>query len=221
MTEIISQYKHIIWDWNGTLLDDLDECLAVLNGMLGRRGMQNVNKERYRELLDFPVIEFYRAIGFDFDKEPYEIVADEYIAGYEQQWKKCRLHEGACEVLRVVKEAHITQSVLSAYQQGRLEEAIEYFGLSQWFVSLVGMNDYYAHSKINNGKQWLEESGHTKSDVLLVGDTAHDHEVAQAMGVDCVLMTYGHNSREKLSKLNVKLLDSLEELPDLLTGAEG
>ena len=210
----ITQYQHIIWDWNGTLLDDVDACVGVINDMLARRNMEPLSKERYRELLGFPVVDFYRRIGFDFAQEPYEAIADEYIAGYDHCWQQCRLHTGARDVLAAIGRAGMTQSVLSAYQQKRLAKAVEFFGLGRWFIRLVGLNDYYAHSKTENGIRWIEELGRPGSRVLLIGDTLHDYEVAQAMGVDCVLMSCGHNDRNRLSACGAELLDGLNQLLD-------
>ena len=81
------KYKHVIWDWNGTLLDDVGECVAVLNDMLGKRGMELATVERYQKAFSFPVINFYLDLGFDFEKEPFDKVADEYIESYSRRWK--------------------------------------------------------------------------------------------------------------------------------------
>lgn len=210
------KYQHVIWDWNGTLLNDVQQCLTVLNQMLARRQMPPVTIDQYRELLDFPVIDFYRQIGFDFQNETYQEVAHEYITGYEKSWCNCRLHRGAKDILRALNTAGISQSVLSAYQQKRLEEAIRYFDLGRFFVKLIGLNDHYAAGKADNGKRWLEQLDHPAGDVLLIGDTVHDAKVARHIGVDCVLTTFGHNSKIRLQTCGVPLFDSLEEITTML-----
>ena len=212
-----TNYKHIIWDWNGTLLDDVHLCLDVLNRMLRRRNLTEITLSRYRRLLDFPVIDFYRRLGFDFKNESYENVADEYIDGYASSWPGCRLHPQAENVLRTIHTAGLSQSVLSAYQQQRLEEAIDYFGLRPWFVRLIGLNDPYAAGKTDNGKRWMQQLDHSGREVLLIGDTVHDAQVAQAMGADCALTTFGHNSKKRLRNCGVRLFDSLEEIRKVLT----
>jgi phosphoglycolate phosphatase len=211
-----SSYKHVVWDWNGTLLDDVQSCLTVLNQMLIQRQMSTINIQQYRERLDFPVMDFYRDIGFDFQKETYQSVANEYIAGYDHCWPRCPLHQGARDILQSLNAAGISQSVLSAYQQNRLEEAVDYFDLTCFFVKLIGLNDLYAAGKAANGKRWIQQLNHPTCEVLLIGDTVHDADVARQMGIDCVLTTFGHNSEQRLQNCGVRLFDSLTEIAAML-----
>jgi len=208
----LSRYRHVIWDWNGTLLDDVAQAVGVLNTMLARRHMPLLSLERYRELLRFPVIEFYRDLGFDLETERYEAVADEYIAGYAQRWRQCPLQPGAREKLAELAQAGLTQSVLSAYQQTRLEEAVAHFDLGRWFVRLVGLNDHYAAGKQAHGRRWMRELGLAGHEVLLIGDTVHDWEVAQAIGAACALLAGGHQDRRTLESCGAPVLDSLTDL---------
>jgi len=210
-------YKHIIWDWNGTLLNDVAECVSVVNELLRERGLPHLTVERYRDEVDFPIVDFYKRLGFTFETETYEEVAKVYMAGYIRHVPRCSLQAGAIEVLEQFTKAGFTHSVLSAYHQKRLEEAVDYFGLRKWFTGLVGLDDYYAHSKKDNGKRWLAKQHMDPREVLFVGDMLHDFEVSQAMGVDCVLLTYGHQSRGRLSRCGVPLFDSLSEMASWLT----
>lgn len=209
-------YKHIIWDWNGTLIDDVQLCVDVLNSLLVRRGMTTLDVARYREIFDFPVIDFYRDIGFDFETESYLDVADEYISNYTSRLGRCSLCKGAPEALETLSAQGITHSVLSAYQQDLLVRAVEQFGLQSVFIELNGLNDYSASSKVENGKEWIAKLHYRPQQVLLVGDTVHDYEVAMAMGVDCVLLACGHQSRAKLAATGTTVLDSPADLPKML-----
>jgi phosphoglycolate phosphatase len=215
-------YKHIIWDWNGTLLNDVHQAITAVNVLLQRRNLPELTLERYFDIFDFPVVDFYRQIGFDFTAESYEAVSHEYIDQYVSHLAQCRLQEGAAELLQSLQQAGLSQSVLSAYHQQRLEEAVNLFHLRPYFVRLVGLNDYYAHSKVENGKRWIRQLECDKRDVLFIGDTFHDHEVAREMGVACVLLTCGHMPRRRLETLGVPLFDSLTQLrPWLLPNPNG
>ena len=210
------RYKHIIWDWNGTLLDDVRVCLAVLNAMLTRRNLAQLTIEQYRATFDFPVIDFYRELGFDFAHETYDDVADEYIAGYTARLNQCRLQSDALAVLQKLSAAGLSHSVLSAYQQDRLEEAVELFGLAGVFIKLIGLDDYAAHSKLENGRLWIRKLHYEADRVLFVGDTLHDNDVAAAMDVDCILLTCGHQDSAKLQTCGMELFDSLNAVQDFL-----
>jgi len=212
MKNYFTTYRHLIWDWNGTLLDDVEDCLAVLNDMLKKRGLRPLSHQQYRELFNFPVLDFYQQIGFDFKAESFDDVAREYHAGYARRLPDCRLHPGAQQILRAAADAGYTQSLLSAYPQTALENALNFFQVGAWFVRVVGLDDYYAHSKLENGKRFIKELKIDPNQILLIGDTLHDFEVAGAMGTDCVLLTSGHQPRRRLQSCGARLFDTLMDL---------
>jgi phosphoglycolate phosphatase len=213
-----SKYRHIIWDWNGTLLDDSALCVGILNEMLARRGMRSVTIEEYRRRFDFPVIGYYRELGFDFEKEPYDAIAREFIEAYDARRFSCPLQKDAKRAVAAIARMGLDQSILSAYQQPRLEEVVEFFGLRGYFTILAGLDNDYAHSKVESGRRLPERLGCQPSELLLIGDTTHDHEVATAMGVDCILIVSGHQDRDRLERCRIPVLGSLAELLSVVRG---
>ncbi len=208
----LSKYCHIIWDWNGTLLNDIAQCVDVLNVMLANRNMGEMSCDTYRGIFDFPVKNFYCQLGFDFNSISFDDIADEFLTEYRKCLPLCRLQKNAVEILTAIKNLGCTQSILSTYQQNLLTEAVEYFNLKDYFVKLIGLNDYYAASKIDNGRRWIAQLDCPPRQILLVGDTVHDYEVATQTGIDCVLMDFGHQSREKLLTCDAEILSSLTQL---------
>lgn len=209
-------YRHVIWDWNGTLLNDAWLCVDCMNVLLRARGLQELTVERYQETFDFPVVDYYRRLGFDFARETFEAAGTEFILAYEQRKEECDLQPFARETVATLRDAGLTQSVLSAYRQDTLEQLVSHFGLRDAFIRLVGLQDHYAAGKVDLGCRWIAELPHAPSDVLLVGDTTHDAETARAMGVDCVLVPGGHNTTERLQACGVPVLGSLRDISLLL-----
>lgn len=208
----LSTYRHIIWDWNGTLFDDAWLCVDIINGLLQKRGKPLLTHERYLEVFDFPVQDYYRKIGFDFGVEPFDRLAVEFMQAYDRGQFACRLQPGAKEALTACRERGQTQSILSAHHQPRLEEIVKFFSLRNFFVRIAGTDNYHGRSKLENGKRLIRDLGLDAPEVLLVGDTVHDFEVAQAMGTDCVLIPGGHQPRCRLASCGVRVLDSLTEI---------
>jgi phosphoglycolate phosphatase len=211
MTINFTQYKHIIWDWNGTLLDDAWLCVQILNRMLARRGMKTTTLTQYQIDFDFPVISYYVKLGFDFKKESFDDIAREYIAAYESGRVECRLRDGVVDIIKALRDKGFSQSVLSASQKSSLIEALEMFGLKDYFENIEGLDDYYARSKIDIGKKLMENLSLGGKEVLLVGDTTHDYEAACQMGADCLLLPTGHQSKERLIACGAKVCNSLED----------
>ena len=209
---MIKKYKHVIWDWNGTIIDDVALAVAVVNKMKAKRGMPAISVESYRAIFGFPVKDYYAAAGFDFSGESFEAVGKEWMEGYERNKFNCGLHTGAVEVLEELSALKIGQSILSAYSLSALLETVAYYGLSKHFFRLYGLDTIYATSKVALGRKLMEELGHKKGETLLVGDTEHDLETAAAIGADCALIPNGHQSRERLERTGALVLRNAKEL---------
>jgi len=205
------KYKHIIWDWNGTLLDDAWLCVEILNGMLARRQMKTTTLEQYQQEFDFPVKDYYLKIGFNFSDKVFDDIAREYISSYQAQYRRCSLRQGVVDTIKSLKTACLPQSVLSASQQSSLIEALKHFGLKVFFENIGGLDDYYAHSKVDAGKKLLKNLSASGKEILLIGDTTHDYEVACELGADCLLLPAGHQSRERLIGAGARVCNNLNE----------
>ena len=210
------RYRHIIWDWNGTLIDDLDVCIEVMNGLLARRDLPLLNRERYHALFGFPVRDYYASLGFDLSGDGFERLSVEFISAYDSRRWDCRLHKGAPEILSAVTRAGATQSILSAYRRETLVEIVGHFGLAHHFMRLMGLDNIFAHSKEELGRAWIAELGVPPAEVLMVGDTLHDLDVARHMGADCVLVAVGHNPAARLRARHDCVVDDLAALQRLL-----
>lgn len=210
-------YRHVIWDWNGTLFDDLPVVVDVMNGLLEARDLPALTFERYREIFDFPVRNYYAAAGFDLGAEPFEVLAAEWIAAYRERWQEGSLRQGAKEVMLSLASGEVGQTVLSAAERGLLLEQAAHFGVIEHCAELVGIDDHHAESKVDHGRRWLEGAGIDPAMTVLVGDTTHDFEVGLEIGVDVILFGDGHQARERLAACGAPVIDSLAELVGLVT----
>ena len=211
------RYKHAIWDWNGTLLNDTWLCVKVLNGLLARRGRAPISEDVYRENFGFPVIHFYEYLGFDTDVDSFDQVSREFIGDYEARWfDECALHRDAHEVLTAMSGLGLTHSVLSAAKQEALDAGIVHYGIREHFTGLVGTDNIYAEGKVARGQHWIEQLPWKPEEVVMIGDTLHDFEVAEAIGTDCILMAHGHHTPERLAATGKRIVHSLRELVEVL-----
>ena len=204
--------QSIIWDWNGTLLNDLDFCISTINVLLKKRELDLLDRFSYKEVFSFPVKDYYQAIGFDFLKEDFSVSAQEYIDIYNAGVSNCKLHSGATYVLEHFKNMGFRQFVLSAMQQDMLEHTLKHQNIFDYFEGIAGLNDHYAVSKIERGKQLIAHFSINKAQATIIGDTNHDFEVAQQLEVDCILVADGHQSKERLAATGAKVIDDLQQL---------
>jgi len=206
----------IIWDWNGTLLNDIDMCIASMNVLLKNRDIPEISKQTYREVFSFPVKDYYRAIGFDFEKEDFSIPALQFIDLYQNNFDSCTLQNDAIEVLSMLQEMGIRQFVLSAMEHEMLIETLEKKGILHFFEGMAGLTDHYAVSKAEQGKKLIQKFNIDTENCWLIGDTEHDFEVATSLGVHCVLIADGHQSMERLINTGATVIDNLKQLTLLI-----
>jgi phosphoglycolate phosphatase len=209
---MIQNYQHIIWDWNGTLLDDLSLSIDIVNSMLTQRGLSALTHPSYREVFTFPVRDYYQSIGFDLVRESFDELSLEFVTKYKSRWHESSLYPQARVILEQIRDSGRSQSVLSAHHQETLVELVETFEVAHLFQHLVGLDNSHATSKIHEGRRLLAILPHQASEVLLIGDTLHDAEVAEAIDVDCVLVAHGHQSKQRLKQCGVPVVDSLSGL---------
>jgi len=213
----MKKFKHILWDWNGTLFDDVVLCSDIMNNILKRRGMGKITLEKYKNVFDFPVRNYYEAVGFtNLTDELFHELSVEFIQEYESRKLTFGLSEGAVEILEKINNQGIEQSVLSAYSQKTLEEIVKHFRISKYFIGLAGLDNIYAASKVENGKNWMKKLKLSRGEALMVGDTLHDKEVADEIGAESVLLSTGHQSKERLLQSGVPVIDSLFELEEFI-----
>ena len=208
-------FTSIIWDWNGTLLNDLSFCIETINKLLYKRKLPILSEERYKDIFTFPVVNYYKKIGFDFSKEDFALPALEFIDQYNSNVHNCHLHASSLEVLSFFKGNNTRQFILSAMKQDMLEETINQHNVSKYFEVIHGLSDHYAVSKIERGKQLIEIANIKKDEACIIGDTLHDFEVAKELGISCILIANGHQSRKRLIQSKTIVLDSINELTGL------
>jgi phosphoglycolate phosphatase len=204
--------KVIIWDWNGTLLNDTDICVSCMNRVLEKRGLELLDVQRYREIFTFPVIDYYLKAGLDLNKEAFEIPAMEFIKLYHESLHSADLFPCVKDVLKSFKNRDYYQAVLSAMEHESLEASLKDKGVFPYFDIITGINDHYAHSKLEIGKELMGAIHFKRSEMLLIGDSLHDLEVANELGIECVLVANGHQSYERLSERAPTVLRELSEV---------
>jgi len=192
-------YKLIIWDWNGTLLNDVDACVKAMNIMLKCRNMVVLYPHQYKEIFTFPVQDYYQTLGFNFENESFEDLSIEYISLYKELSKESLLHNRATEVLNKFRINRVEQVILSASEQGALEDQVNYHKISNYFQSLIGLDNIHAKSKLQNALNYINESKVSPLHTCLIGDTYHDYEVAHSIGCKCILINNGHQNLKRFS----------------------
>lgn len=212
----VRMIRSVVWDWNGTLLDDLHHSVAVMNNLLAADGLQVLTVERYHQLFGFPVRDYYESLGFDLSSGRWNRLAASFIERYNAGVHICDLHRGARSTLETLRERGIGSSILTAARQDSVEALLSHLGVRHLIDDVVGLGDHYAASKEAAGLDWLTRVDLDPEQAVLVGDTLHDFEVSQAMGVKCILVTFGHQPLDRLRACKCPIATSYDEVNALI-----
>lgn len=207
--------KAIIWDWNGTLLDDISICIESMNILLEERGLPMLNRPTYREIFSFPVRSYYEKAGFDFRREDFEIPALEFIKLYAERLPGADLFPETFQVLEHLAARGYYQTVLSAMEHESLVRSLKDKGVFTYFNLVNGISDHFAHSKLEVGAALISGLEFARSEILLIGDSLHDLEVAEALDVDCLLVSNGHQSARRLLEKTPAVTGRLSDIIQL------
>lgn len=212
---MLQKYDTILWDWNGTILNDVDLCVDISNIALRNEGKQELERADYQNLFGFPITAYYERIGIDLKKTSMETLTNGFIDLYTSKVKTCSLQNHITEVLQHLNKANKQQYVLTAAHTEIASGLLQYFNIIHYFKAVAGLDNHRAESKVSRGITLLKEHQISAQNTLLIGDTLHDFEVAEALGVHCILIAHGHQSKERLIngvKGKAKVLDNLRQL---------
>lgn len=202
---------HVVWDWNGTLQDDVQAAVNGINVLLEQRRLPKVDVGRHRETFGFPVKDYYRALGFRLEEEDWDAMAREFHAHFLSD-RSPLLRPAARPTLEAFRSRGIGMSLLSASEASILERLLAAHGIRGFFAQVRGLDNLHARSKLEIGRDLVASLGAPADRVWFVGDTDHDWEVAQAIGSPCLLLADGYQSRRRLLRCGCPVLDSLDDV---------
>lgn len=208
----MKEYKVIIWDFNGTLIDDVNAALSSVNDMLKRRNLPEITMQQYASYVDTPIIKFYEHIFDDLYSMNFNEIALEFNAGYDKHLPQKAVMANAEEVLEYFNSKGKLQTVISATHIDKVTKRLEEFGLSGYFDKILAHNNLIAEDKTHLAVKYFAEKQIKPEEAVVIGDCVADYKMAQAIGADCILTTQGHQSRVEFAQTSAIIIDSLSEL---------
>ncbi len=211
-----NRIESVIWDFNGTLIDDLDLVVRTVNTQLTKRDLSPLTAEAYRDVFGFPVEDYYRRIGVTFENETMADLSADFFADYAPALKDCLLHDGALDTLRQIEARGMRQFVLSAMEQEMLQSMISHLGIEHFFEGVYGLAHQKGDSKILRAQELTRDFEIDPRGTLFIGDTHHDADVAQALGLSVALISTGHQSAERLRATGYPVYESYQDLSQMI-----
>lgn len=204
--------KYIIFDFNGTIIDDVDCGRRCINQTMKdfKVNHEELSMDDYLHIFTFPVEDYYTKIGFDWNLYTFEQTGQCWFKYYNEGYRNCKVFDGIIDVLKKNHELGNKNVVLSASYLPHLIEQLKFFGIYEYFDEVVGIENIYGASKTDAALKFIKDKN--PKDCLLIGDTLHDKEVAELMGIDYVLVARGHQAKDVLLKETDKVVDDIREV---------
>ena len=208
--------KHIFFDFNGTLLDDVNLSFCLEKEIVAQLNLRQITLEEYLDNFKFPIKSFYDYLGVPDDK--FSEMANYFFKQYNLREKnETSLSKNVVSILKELKDKQYKLYVLSASEINLLTKQLKYFQIFDYFDGVIGLNNIHAKSKIEVAEDYIKKYQINPSECLLIGDTLHDYQVGKTLGFRVLLYTKGHNSRKLLSSIeNVALIDDFNEINKFL-----
>jgi phosphoglycolate phosphatase-like HAD superfamily hydrolase len=214
----VRDVKHIVWDWNGTILDDNDAVVRAVNQVCARFDRDPVDLDFWRSIYRRPLTDCYGdLLGRPVSASDWALIDRIYHHEYDVLLDTCRLATGVPDELRRWQAGGRAQSLLSMWFHDRLVLLVDEYALTDLFARIDGLRAVVGGgSKTEHLAAHLAAQGLAGADVLVIGDVTDDADAAAHVGAQCVLVTTGMMSRAQLATRGVPVVDSIAQALALL-----
>ena len=197
LIDLLKRYDTVYWDWNGTLIDDVDLCIEITNKFLISKGVQVISKDFYLKNFTIPVKKYYESLGLEKYGITFEEITESFVANYQNQRERQKLYEGVKPLLEALSQGGVKQLILSAAHTEELNYQLKKHEIKHHIVEVSGADDYSAGCKLERGQNLKDCYGTG----VMVGDTVHDIEIGKEMGLETVWVSEGHQCWSKVNEL--------------------
>lgn len=215
------EIENIVFDFNGTILDDLDICYKLLNEMLIMSNHQPVSKDKYLHIFTFPVYDYYKKAGFNFDKEPkddFKQLSSYFVRHYYAQFDSLQVFQDVLFFFKRYSNKY-NLYLLSATKESDLVAVSKKLDIYKYFKKVMGTKDIYASTKLGIAESYFAKNPVDFSKTMFIGDTLHDNEIAKHFNSVSVLINRGHQAKDILASGNPNyLLDNMDQVISVLKG---
>lgn len=184
---------HVVWDWNGTLWDDLPQVHLAVNAALREVGAPKLGLSEYIRVFTRPLPLFYRRVlGREITDSEWERINHRFETSYVASLHLARLASDALRALETVARSSATQSILSLYPHDPLNALVHRLGISHYFTRIDGLRGLSGRSKVGLFGNHLKAAagGIPPHRVVMVGDTDDDLAAATEAGSTCILINH-------------------------------
>jgi phosphoglycolate phosphatase-like HAD superfamily hydrolase len=216
---IAPRRPHLVWDWNGTLLDDLSLVITATNAAFAAVGGPVTDADAHRRQFRRPIADYYgEVLGRAVDQDEFQQLDKVFHDAYRLGLVNVGLAADAQAAMRAWPG---TQSLLSMWFHEELVPVVEGFGLTGLLARVDGLRAAIGGGhKRDHLVEHLTALGVPGERAVLIGDSVDDAHAAESVGAACVLYTGGFTDPELLRRTGAPVVDSLTEAVHVAAGLD-
>jgi len=201
-------YKHIIFDFNGTLVDSTEIICEILSGLIAKSRFKNLTPKDFEKIRDLPPLKKAKVLFFTIKYQR------KFLDLFSQNLSKIKFAEGIKPILDLLNEKNYKFSILSSNSSDMI---IKFFELHQIPVASV-YRSQRLFGKKSAIKKFLKQNNCSAANVIYIGDEKRDIEVCNKCGVDVIFVKWGIGSDKDLTGCRTKaILQTPEELTEFFS----
>ncbi len=202
--------KHIVWDWNGTLFNDIEITAQYNIDCLKKAGRSGLSIEDIRHNHTRPLSEFFELLlGHPLSAEELAVFIDGYSEVYDPIMYDLPLQDDALQALDKIKAAGGSQSILSMAPHDELVSLVRHNGIYERFERVEGATNMAREFKVDALREHCDRLGVDPAQVCVIGDTIDDFDAATGVGASSVLVSTGMHTHERLVETGAPVATSL------------
>jgi phosphoglycolate phosphatase-like HAD superfamily hydrolase len=208
--------SHVVWDWNGTLLDDLPIVIQSVNRSIRAFGLNAIDAGVYRDHYTRPVRHFYDSLfGRPVTDEEWLRLNTGFHESYFELATRVDLAPGARDAMARLQHAGWTQSLLSMSPQDWLVGIVDRLGLTELFLIVDGLSGPSGGLKAFHLEEHLAALAIDGDRVVVVGDTPDDVAAARHVGAVPILFHGGSHHMDVLEAEGVPIAETIGGAVDM------
>ncbi len=211
----MSRFDCVIWDWNGTLINDVHIACGAVNDILNDLGRPLIEMSDYYHYMRDGMDHYYDYLFYP-DKAPFDKLVVWFSKYYDIRVRTASLHEGTADVLETLQKMGIKQAIVSSSHKDKVRRDAAAFGIDGFFDEMLGADDLLIGSKTERARLYLEKNGIFPERTLVVGDMTHDRDTAEGIGAEYVVIPKGHQTKALLESKGVNLISDIKDVIELI-----
>jgi phosphoglycolate phosphatase len=207
------RFELLVFDWDGTLMDSAGAIIASIQESCSDLGLPVPERERAAHVIGLGLKDALAYAVPELPPGDYGKLAQRYRHHFLARDPDMELFPGMREMLVGLKERGYLLAVATGKSRVGLDRVLEATELQPYFASSRCADE--THSKPHPAmlQELMQELSVEAEATLMIGDTAHDLQMALSAGVPALAVSYGAHSRDSLTVLNpLACIDTPQEL---------